>query len=482
MTDLKNPVSEFYKNYQFNPTLPIVFSSNLDEMLKSASTAKSSTIFINRTPTTISSPTVISLKIPANLEIILVLNLTVSGKGQLTVSGSNFSLSNIEYKNQDPSFTYPNHFLYVDGSSIKIINLEMVNVKCKNADLDYFRVRESATNFELHNSLLDGKTNIGVFLRLDFPFKHLLKQCVMRNFSKISSGNGGEMVRLATSPFFNKDAFCVIENCLFSNCQGDPEVVSVKCASVTIRNCIFEKNGGKRLTLRSTNRDRIENCYFSQDGVRAYGEDHVFENIQLVDGANILLDNKSGSYVVAKNCKLNNIYYFNGENPVTNKGINCVVSNVSKQLKITRESLFTKGGGIPIGPTGISPTGPIVVPTGVLTGSATGSTGPISASSFNFMLEKNRIIGNPIKILPTEKFTVLFKPPSGLSPPFTFTIKNKSTGAVVLTKTEKLPDYYLFGNLNEVINYNSINIVGDYILEISNYKSEKLEFSVVAKL
>ena len=75
--------------------------------------------------------------------------------------------------------------------------------------------------------------------------------------------------------------------------------------------------------------------------MRVYGTDHVIENIQLVDNANILLDNKSGSsYVKAENVKVNNVYYDNVKTPVTNNGKNCTVTNVVKGLKITKKDLL----------------------------------------------------------------------------------------------------------------------------------------------
>ena len=76
--------------------------------------------------------------------------------------------------------------------------------------------------------------------------------------------------------------------------------------------------------------------------MRVYGTDHKIENIQLINEANILLDNKSGSsYVKAGNVKVNNIFYDNVKTPVTNNGTNCTVTNVIKGLKITKKDLLS---------------------------------------------------------------------------------------------------------------------------------------------
>ena len=225
--------------------------------------------------------------------------------------------------------------------SVKLINFTMLNFKCKDSDKDYVRVRESAKNFQLYNSLLDGKANNGVFLRLDFPLNNYIHCCVVRNIIKGNTSNGGEGIRLATSDFENKDAFCVIDQCYFSNCKNDPEIVSIKCSSNTVKNCIFENNGTSRLVLRSTNRDTIDTCYFSESGMRVYGKKHNIKNIQLVNEANILLDNKSGGgYVVAEDITVDTVYYDNVKTPVTNNGKNCKVTNVIKGLKINKKDLL----------------------------------------------------------------------------------------------------------------------------------------------
>jgi hypothetical protein len=195
----------------------------------------------------------------------------------------------------------------------------------------------------MYNSSLNGKSNTGVFLRLDFPLNNYIKCCAFQNFSKISADNGGEMIRIATSSYENKEANCTIDQCYFSKCLGDPEVVSVKCSGNTIKNCIFEYNGTSKLVLRHAHKTKVDTCYFSGSGMRVYGTDHVIENIQLVNDANILLDNKSGSsYVPAANVKVNNVYYENVKTPVTNNGKNCTVTNVVKGLKIKKEDLLIK--------------------------------------------------------------------------------------------------------------------------------------------
>lgn len=340
----KNAVTGYYPSYTFNDKLPVKNYNSYDAVLKAARETKESCVLYNTELQKLSNLTLdINLTYSKGIEVILILNLELSGFSTLKLTGTNYSVSNVSIVGGDRNRTYStSHIVTITAPNVKLINFTMDNVKVKNSDMDYIRVAESASEFQLYNCKLDGKFNVGVFLRLDFPLKHYIKHCVFQNFYSISAGNGGEMIRMATSTFENKDAFATIDSCYFYNCQGDPEVVSVKCSSNTIKNCVFEDNKGKRLVLRHSHRDTIDNCLFLKNtGIRVYGSKHKFKNIQLTDGCNILLDNKSGaSYVVANNCNLENIFHHNSPNPITNKGRNNTITNLVEAEKITKNDLL----------------------------------------------------------------------------------------------------------------------------------------------
>ena len=337
-----NPVKSFYSSYTFNNKLPVIQCSNYEDVLSKAKTVKTSCILYNKDKNTVTDKNLqVNLTYDSNIEVVLILNVELKGKSTLKISGKNYSLSNVYFTDGDKGFKVPNFFVEIDAESLKLINFSMTNVRCGTSDTDYICVKTSAKNFQMYNSSLDGKFNNGVFLRLDFPLNNYIKCCAFQNFSKLSTSNGGEMVRMATSDYENKDANCTIDQCYFNKCLGDPEVVSVKCSSNKIKNCIFENNGSSKLVLRHAHKINVNNCYFSGSGMRVYGTDHVIEKIQLVNDANILLDNKSGSsYVTAENVKVDTVYYENVKTPVTNNGKKCTVTNVIKGLKITKESLL----------------------------------------------------------------------------------------------------------------------------------------------
>ena len=350
--DFVNPVRDFYSSYSFNTKLQVIYCSNYEDVLNKAKSVKNSCILYNKQLNTITDKQLdINLTYNKDLEVFLILNVELNGKSALKVSGSNFALSNISFIDGSKSYKVPEHIVEISAENLKMINFSMHNFKCADADKDYFRVKESAKNFQLYNSLLDGKTNNGVFLRLDFPLNNYINCCVFKNIDKGSTENGGEPIRLATSGFENKDSFCTIDRCYFNNCKSDPEIISVKCSSNTIKNCIFENNGNSKLVLRHAHRCVIDRCYFSGSGMRVYGTKHLIQNSQLVNDANILLDNKSGSsYVVAQDVKVNYIYYDKVETPVTNRGKNCSVTNIIKEFKITKNDLLNPSKNLPVNP------------------------------------------------------------------------------------------------------------------------------------
>lgn len=105
--------------------------------------------------------------------------------------------------------------------------------------------------------------------------------------------NEQESIRIGWSEMSLSSGFTVVEHNLFEDCDGDPEIVSVKSSDNIIRHNTFRKSYGT-LSLRHGNRNRVEGNYFigedkpigtSPDGatlytggIRIYGTDHVIVN------------------------------------------------------------------------------------------------------------------------------------------------------------------------------------------------------------
>ena len=105
--------------------------------------------------------------------------------------------------------------------------------------------------------------------------------------------NEQESIRIGWSEMSKSSGFTTVEFNLFENCDGDPEIVSVKSSDNTVRHNTFVGSYGT-LSLRHGNRNRVEGNYFfgngkvvgtSPDGatlytggIRIYGTDHVIIN------------------------------------------------------------------------------------------------------------------------------------------------------------------------------------------------------------
>ena len=105
--------------------------------------------------------------------------------------------------------------------------------------------------------------------------------------------NEQESIRIGWSEMSKSSGYTIVEFNLFENCDGDPEIVSVKSSDNTIRHNTFVGSYGT-LSLRHGNRNRIEGNYFFGNGkaigtsaagstlytggIRIYGTDHVIVN------------------------------------------------------------------------------------------------------------------------------------------------------------------------------------------------------------
>ena len=105
--------------------------------------------------------------------------------------------------------------------------------------------------------------------------------------------NEQESIRVGWSEMSMSSGYTTVEFNLFEDCDGDPEIVSVKSSDNIVRHNTF-KNSYGTLSLRHGNRNRVEGNYFfgngkeiglSPDGatlytggIRIYGTDHVIIN------------------------------------------------------------------------------------------------------------------------------------------------------------------------------------------------------------
>lgn len=105
--------------------------------------------------------------------------------------------------------------------------------------------------------------------------------------------NEQESIRIGWSEMSMSSGFTIVEHNLFEDCDGDPEIISVKSCDNIVRHNTFSRNYGT-LSLRHGNRNRVEGNYFFGNekpistspagstlytgGIRIYGTDHLIIN------------------------------------------------------------------------------------------------------------------------------------------------------------------------------------------------------------
>ncbi|MBI5473137.1 MAG: T9SS type A sorting domain-containing protein [Ignavibacteriae bacterium] len=95
--------------------------------------------------------------------------------------------------------------------------------------------------------------------------------------------NEMESIRIGVSSMSNSSAFTTVEYNLFEDCDGDPEIVSVKTHDNIIRYNTFRRSQGT-VCLRQGHRSTVEGNFFFGEGksgtggVRIYGDDHTVIN------------------------------------------------------------------------------------------------------------------------------------------------------------------------------------------------------------
>lgn len=168
-----------------------------------------------------------------------------------------------------------------------------------SSGLNWVLVR--ADNTKLDRNHFHGKSTLGVFLGIEGPGSAGMARGVLvqRNYFSdhtFTGDNGGEPIRLGLSGRSLSDAGALIELNLFERANGDPEAISVKSGSNTIRdNTIRNSLGG--IVLRHGNKSRVEGNFIlaGSNGIRIYGNDHLIVNnyVENVSGSGIVLGSGS---------------------------------------------------------------------------------------------------------------------------------------------------------------------------------------------
>ncbi|NEA37325.1 polysaccharide lyase 6 family protein [Streptomyces sp. SID13031] len=209
---------------------------------------------------------------------------TFADSSWVTVSGFKFRQSTMI------DLTTSCNHLRISRNDFQLANTEGLNWLMVRAE--YSKVDHN----HFHN-----KSSLGVFLCVEGPGSAGMSRGVhiVRNYFSdhtFGGSNGGEPIRLGLSGRSLSDAGAIVEQNLFERANGDPEAISVKSCSNTIRdNTVRNSLGG--IVLRHGSRSRVEGNFIlnGTNGIRMYGNDHLVVNnyVEKVTGAGIVLGSGS---------------------------------------------------------------------------------------------------------------------------------------------------------------------------------------------
>jgi hypothetical protein len=164
-----------------------------------------------------------------------------------------------------------NHFRLTENSSLKWVIIQGKNSHHNRVDHNLFEEKHQQGNF----ITIDGsETQQSQHDQIDH-----------NHFRDIGprAENEMEAIRVGSSDLSQSNGFTVVESNLFENCDGDPEIVSVKSNDNTVRYNTFLTSQGT-LSQRHGNRGAFYGNFFlgagepGTGGIRVYGQDHKIYN------------------------------------------------------------------------------------------------------------------------------------------------------------------------------------------------------------
>jgi hypothetical protein len=133
----------------------------------------------------------------------------------------------------------------------------------------------------IDHNLFDGKYDAGAWVVIDgshgtvpdiSKYDRIDYNIFRNNTPRVA--NEKETIRMGVSDLSNLNAYTVVESNLFEDCDGDPEIVSVKSCSNIVRNNTFRRCLGT-LSLRHGNNSLVEGNYFFGEGKTAMNEGNI---------------------------------------------------------------------------------------------------------------------------------------------------------------------------------------------------------------
>ncbi|CAG7636071.1 chondroitinase-B domain-containing protein [Paenibacillus allorhizosphaerae] len=223
----------------------------------------------------------------------------ISGGAYMTVSGSSYVvIDGLKFTNTG------NNAVAIDASHHVRVTNSRFDLNEDGANIKWLNIRGSNSHHNRidHNEFAN-KTDPGPVVAVDGNGSTNMAQYTLIEYNYFKNvgpriANGLETIRLGLSGVSLLDGFSTVQYNLFEDCDGDPEVVSVKSSSNEIRYNTFRNSQGQ-LTLRHGNNNSVYGNYFFGDGIksgvggiRIYGTDHKIYNnyMEKLTGDTLSLD------------------------------------------------------------------------------------------------------------------------------------------------------------------------------------------------
>ena len=213
----------------------------------------------------------------------------LSGRSNLRLAGNHLVVEGLVFKNGHTptqeviSFKRDDRHL-ANHSRVTQVVIDGFNNPDRDA-VDYWVALYGKHN-RFDHSYLAGKRNLGVTVAVVLNGKGSQENHhrIDRNYfgpRPILGSNGGETLRVGTSPYSLTDSNTLIENNYFDRCDGEVEIISIKSGKNVIRNNVFFESRGS-LTLRHGNGNLVEGNVFFGNGVENTGGIRVINRDQIV--------------------------------------------------------------------------------------------------------------------------------------------------------------------------------------------------------
>lgn len=223
----------------------------------------------------------------------------ITGRSSLQLSGNHLLVTGLTFKNgiaaSDAVISFRNGYPGKLANYSRVTNCSVENFGSMMRWEENSYVALWGKFNRVDHCYLGGKPNIGVTLVVfvkgeeNWPNYHSIDHNHFGPRPRLGS-NGGESIRFGDSGSSLNSSHTILESNLFEQCNGETEIVSIKCSDNIIRNNLFFESEGS-LVLRHGNRNLVEGNVFIGNfkpytgGIRIVNNGHRIMN-NLLAGLN----------------------------------------------------------------------------------------------------------------------------------------------------------------------------------------------------